>query len=150
MKTWVLVADSSRGRIFSAESSTAALDEVETLLHPEGRLHEQEMDSDLPGKSKGGGGAGGHAYQDAIEPKEQEIIDFAKRIARHLDDARKANKFEKLLVVSAPAFLGELRNQFPDAVAKSICFDLDKNLTMHSPADIRKHLPKRLCAKALV
>ncbi len=147
MKTWILVADSSRGRIFSAETSTSALNEIETLVHPEGRLHEQEMDSDLPGKGRGAAGAGGHAYQDETEPKEQEVIDFAKRIAKHLDDARKAKKYERLLIVSAPAFLGELRNQFPDAVSKSICFDLDKNLTMHSTDDIRKHLPERLPAK---
>jgi len=146
MKTWILVADSSRGRIFSAESSTSALTEIETMAHPEGRLHEQEMDSDLPGKDKGiaGAGAGGHAYQDETEPKEQEIIVFAKRIARHLDEAHKANKFDKLLIVSAPAFLGELRNQLSEEVNKSVFFDLDKNLTMHSADDIRKHLPEHL------
>lgn len=144
MKTWILVADSSRGRIFSAETSTSPLNEIETLAHPEGRLHEQEMTSDLPGKDKGIAEAGGHAYQDETEPKAQDMIVFAKRIARHLDDAHKAKKFSKLLIVSAPAFLGELRNQLPDAVRKSICFDLDKNLTLHSAADIRKHLPEHL------
>ncbi|MCW8855424.1 MAG: host attachment protein, partial [Gammaproteobacteria bacterium] len=48
--TWVVVADSSRARIFTAETSTSALQEIETLAHPEGRLHEQALSSDLPGK----------------------------------------------------------------------------------------------------
>ena len=52
MKSWVLVADSSRGRIFSAETPTSALKEIESISHPEGRLHDQLMVSDLPGKMR--------------------------------------------------------------------------------------------------
>ncbi len=144
MKSWVLVADSSRGRIFSAETPTSALKEIESISHPEGRLHDQLMVSDLPGKNAGAAGAGGHAYQDETEPREQEMTVFAKWIARHLDEAYQANKFKKLLIISAPAFLGEIRNQLSDAVRKSICFELDKNLTLHSADDIRNHLPEHL------
>jgi protein required for attachment to host cells len=143
-KAWILVADSSRARVFTAETQSSSLEELETLAHPEGRLHEQNMDSDLPGKDTGNGGAGGHAYQDQTEPKEQEAINFAKRIAKHLDEARNAKKYEQLVVVAAPAFLGELRNQFSGQVGKLVCYELSKNLTTHDTADIRKHLPEYL------
>jgi protein required for attachment to host cells len=65
-------------------------------------------------------------------------------MARHMDDAHKKNQFKYLLVVSAPAFLGVLRSQFSDQVNKSVCFELNKNLTMHTVNDIQKHLPKSL------
>jgi len=139
--TWILVADSSRARIFKAEKDSS-IHEIEDLTHPEGRLHEQDLTSDLPGKDTDKGGAGKHAFQDQIEPKEQEAIDFAKRIARHLDESFGAHKFEQLMIISAPSFLGTLRQQFSDEISQRICFELDKNITMHSANDIRKHLPE--------
>ena len=141
--TWVLVADSSRARIFTAKTSTSALQEIETLAHPEGRLHEQAISSDLPGKDNANG-TGGHAYQDETTPKEQELVDFAKRVARHIDDAHKANKFHRLAIVAAPAFLGELRRQLSSQLNKLICFELNKNITLQSVDEIRSHLPKSL------
>ena len=142
--TWVVVADSSRARIFSAKTSTSPIEEIETLAHPEARLHEQEITSDLPGKIQGTGGTGGHAYQDETAPKEQEAINFAKRLATHLSDGFNANKFHRLAIVAAPAFLGELRNQLPGQVSKLICFDLNKNITLQTADEIRSHLPKSL------
>lgn len=146
MTIMVLVADSSRARLFTADAALASSDlqEVDAMTNPEGRLHEQDRVSDLPGKDSGSGGAGGHAYQAQTEPKEQDAITFAKRIARKLDDDQKANKFGHLVVVSAPAFLGTLRKEFSDQLGKLVRFELDKNLTVHSVADIRKHLPKYL------
>lgn len=141
--TWVVVADSSRARIFTAKTSTSELQELEILAHPEGRLHEQEISSDLPGKVKGKDG-GGHAYSDEVTPKEQEIINFAKRVAEHLEHAYHVQKFHRLAIVAAPAFLGELRNHLSAQVTKVLCFDLNKNITLQTPEEIRKHLPKTL------
>ena len=139
--TWILVADSSRARIFKADKGSS-MHEVEDLSHPEGRLHEQDLASDLPGKDADKVGAGRHSFQDQVEPKQQEAIDFAKRIARHLDESYSDKKFEQLMVVAAPSFLGTLRHQFSDEISQQICFELDKNITMHSVDDIRKHLPE--------
>ena len=141
--TWILVADSSRARIFVADTPST-LQEIEDFAHTEGRLHEQELTSDLPGKDAGVAGAGGHAYQNQIAPKEQEAINFAKSIANHLDEEHNLNKFERLMIISDPSFLGELRKHLSDQIRKAVCYELDKNITAHSVDDIRKHLPKHL------
>ena len=138
----IVVADSARARIFTADSAHSPLNEIETMAHPEGRMHEQDLVSDMPGKDLGKGGGGDHAFQEKIEPKEQEVIEFAKRVADYLDDARKANKLNKLLLVAAPAFLGELRTQLSNETSEKVVFELDKNITHHSIEDIRKHLPE--------
>ena len=143
---WILVADSSQARIFSAENSQADLIEIETLLHPEGRLHEQNMDSDLPGKNSGSQGAGGHAYSDENSPKEQEEINFALRVANHLSDELNQNKYERLYMVAAPAFLGDLRNAISTRVEKHVAFSLGKNIVTLSPEDIRTYLPLSLAS----
>lgn len=141
----IVVADSSRARVFKTDSPSAPLHEIGAMAHPEGRMHEQKMTSDLPGKDSGqGAGAGGHAYQEKVEPKQQEVIKFAKRTADYLDKVRQAHKLEQLMIVAAPAFLGELRNQLSDEVNNCVIFELDKNLTQHSAEDIRTHLPQYL------
>jgi len=140
----IVVADSARARIFTADSAHSPLNEIETMAHPEGRMHEQDMVSDMPGKESGKGGGGDHAFQEKIEPKEQEMIEFAKRVADYLDDTRKANKLNKLILVAAPAFLGELRTHLSNETSEKIVFELDKNIAQHSVEDIRKHLSEFL------
>ena len=142
MTMMIVVADSARARIFTADSAYSPLNEIETMAHPEGRMHEQDMVSDMPGKGAGKGGGGDHAFQEKIEPKEQEMIVFAKRVADYLDDARKANKLNKLILAAAPAFLGELRAHLSSETSEKIFFELDKNIAHDSAEVIRKHLSK--------
>ena len=142
MTMMIVVADSARARIFTADSARSPLNEIETMAHPEGRMHEKDMVSDMPGKGAGKGGGGDHAFQEKIEPKEQEMIVFAKRVADYLDDARKANKLNQLILAAAPAFLGELRTHLSSETSEKIVFELDKNIAHDSAEDIRKHLSK--------
>lgn len=139
----VVVADNSRARVFTIDSPSSPLHEIEAMTHSEGRLHERDMTSDLPGKIQGGAD-GGHAFEGRTNLKQQQTINFAKQVADYLDDTRKTNKLSKLLIVAAPAFLGELRKQMSDETAELVIFELDKDLTRHSVDDIRAHLPKFL------
>ena len=140
----IVVADSTRARIFTTDSASSPLVEINTMAHPEGRMHDRDITSDLPGKDKGGDGSGGHAYQAQTDPKKHELDKFAKRVAVYLDEARNANKLSNVLLVSAPEFLGELRGHLSSETNEKIVFELDKNLTHHSVEEIRKHLPKHL------
>jgi len=140
----IVVADSSRARIFTVDTAHSPLNEIETIVHPEGRMHEQDMVSDSPGKAAGKGGGGDHAFQEKIEPKEQELITFAIRIADYLESARKANQLKKLVIIAAPEFLGELRKHLSAETNEKIVYELDKNIAHHSEEDIRKHLSQFL------
>lgn len=144
--TWVVVADSVRARIFTAETSTSGLAEVETLTHPEGRMHDRDITSDLPGRSFDSKGMGRHAMEPPTDPKQELAIEFARTVAHHLDAARVKKDFERLIIVAAPTFLGLLRDQLNNTCRKLVAFELNKNLTQHSPEDIRNHLPKPLPA----
>ncbi len=141
--TWLVVADNSKARIFKVDSRMGPIEEIESIVHTEARLHEQNMTSDLPGRSNGNG-VGGHAYQDEVSPKDQENINFAKKIANELDSARKNNRFKQFVLVAAPGFLGNLRNQFNAQTQKLACFELAKNLSHLNAKEIRAHLPERL------
>lgn len=141
--TWILVADSTRARIFTADTPSSPLEEIEDLSHVEGRLHDREITSDLPGKIKSVGG-GGHAFEQPTDPKKHEADTFAHRVAQYLEDAHNANRFEQLLIVAAPTFLGLLRNQLSEPIKRLVRFELDKEITRLNAAEIRRHLPEYL------
>jgi protein required for attachment to host cells len=141
--TWILVADNTRARIFTASTPSSALEELEGFTHAEGRLHDREMTTDLPGRIKSADGSG-HAFEQPTDPKKHEADNFAHLIAQHLEAAHNANKFEQILIIAEPSFLGLLRNCLPANVKKHVVYELDKNITTQSAADIRKHLPDYL------
>ena len=141
--TWILVADSTRARIFTADSPSSPLEEIEGFSHTEGRLHDRELTSDLPGRIKSADGSG-HAFEQPTDPKKHETDNFAHRVAQHLEEAHNANRFEHLLIVAGPAFLGLLRNHLPEQIKRLVRFELDKELTTLSAAEIRQHLPEYL------
>lgn len=141
--TWLVVADNSKARFFIVDSQMGPIEEIESIVHVEARLHEQVMTSDLPGRGNGEGGSR-HAYQDEVSPKDQENINFAKQIANELDGARKNKKFKQIMLVAAPGFLGNLRSQLTTQTQKLVCFELAKNMSHFNAKEIREHLPERL------
>ena len=143
-RTWVLVADSTRARIFSADRPLGSIEEIETLAHPEGRVHEQQITSDLPGRSFDSGGQGRHAMSSTVDPKRQGIIDFAKRIGDHLEAARVRGNFERLIIIAAPMFLGLIRDNLSNNTIKHVIKEINKNLAQFDAKEIRQHLPERL------
>lgn len=142
--TWILVANNTNARIFTAETPSSPLIELEGFNHSQSRLHDRELTADLPGKIKNPGESGGHAFEQPTDPKEHEAQLFAKELADFLSAAHNEDKFRQLLVVAEPSFLGWLRHELADHVKKTVAFELDKNLVKAEPAEIRDHLPTYL------
>lgn len=144
---WILVADSGRARIFTANTPSSPLEDLEDIAHTEGRLYDREIASDLSGRMRytsSAGNVGGHAYDPPSNPKKHEAMSFARSIAQHLEEALNENKFEQLVIIAEPSFLGMLRNNLSKQVKKTVCLELDKSITTHSAADIRGYLPTYL------
>ncbi len=129
--TWVVAADASRARIFSVEKSAGSLQEIQTLSHPEARLHEGDLISDKP-------------EGEPDEHKQDGADRFAAHVCATLEAGRKTGEFRKLYLLAAPAFLGMLRKHESDSLKQLILGEVDKNLAAMDPAQIRKHLPEYL------
>jgi len=140
-KIWVLVSDTTRARVFATDKARGPLTEVETLLHAESRLHEQELTSDArPGRNTGGNG-GAHSLGHEVDTKKHEGIKFAKTICDYLNLAHASNRFERLYIMAAPSFLGELRHNLSRPVSQAVSEEIAKNITRMDPGVIREHLP---------
>lgn len=143
-KTWVVVSDSSAARIFAAPTPTGSLEELESLVLPEGRMRAGQLETDAPGRAFDSMGAGRHAMEKEVGPREHEVAAFARELARRLAAARSQGEIERLIVVAAPEFLGKLRDSLDAATRKLVEAEFSLNLVKQTAAEIRGHLPEKL------
>lgn len=144
MAIWVLAADNSRARFFTAEKPASPLTETKDLTYPEARLHEGDLVSDKTGRDRNPSTGSAHGVGADASHKQEGADRFALSVCEELDAARLAGAFSKLYILAAPAFLGLLRKHQSDGLKQAIVAEFDKNLTIQDPAAIRKHLPEYL------
>lgn len=142
--TWILVADEARARLFSADRPLGPLKEHEDLVNPPERLPEHELGTDDPGRNSSGGPAGGHRMEPRAEIRATYMRYFAQDIAHRLKQARVHGEMQRLYLVAAPHFLGELRSALDRSTSSCVVQSINKDLVGHRADDIRGHLPDRL------
>lgn len=143
-KTWVVVAESSRARIYCADTPRAPLTEVEDYANPEGRLHDQELTSDLPGRAFDSGGEGRHAMEQRTLPGEREQLAFARTLGQRLEAARRDGELERLVLIAPPEFLGHLRKSLNGSMRELVILELGKNLVTRKPDEVRAQIREQL------
>lgn len=141
-KTWILVADRSRARLFAAEVDRT-LRELENRVDPEGRARNRELVSDrasrmpeMPGRPRGA--------LEAAAPDRHAAEQFARSLAQTLEHGRTQHACERVVLVAPPEFLGLLRIAIGEHAAAMIVAEIGKNLTERSPEEIRDCLPDHL------
>ena len=140
---WVVVAESSRAKVYATDALGEELTEIEHFDHADSRRHARDITSDLPGRNVGSDGSH-HALQAETDIKEEEAVQFSRQINKYLQAALSKHQFGKLMIIAAPAFLGLLRAHMDSQVAKLVVYELAKNLVQCDIAQIRTHLPTHL------
>jgi protein required for attachment to host cells len=141
---WIVVVDSARMRIFSADAPLGSLTEVGNLVHGEGRLRIQDLISDDGGRAFDSKGDGRHGMESKTDAKTQEQVNFALEISHYLEQGYKSSGFIRLFLVASPAMMGLLRDRLDKNIQQVLIGTLDKNLVQLAPAEIRSHLPEKL------
>jgi protein required for attachment to host cells len=137
---WVVVAESSRAKVYATDALDKELVEIECFDHAGSRLHARDITSDLPGRNIGSDGSH-HAMTAETDIKEEEAVEFSRQINKYLQAAVSKQQVAKLMIIAAPAFLGHLRAHMDAQVAKLVVFELAKNLVQCDAEEIRAHLP---------
>lgn len=140
VRTWVLVADGSRARVLENLGPGKGLHQLpgwhqETDLPPS-----HELGTDRPGRSFDSHGTGRHAMESPSDPHRELKRDFAKEIAARLDADLAKGAYDKLVVVAAPATLGDLRDALSPHVKAVVAGELDRDLTRTPTDEIAGHL----------
>lgn len=138
-ETWVVVANSSQARIFKLEK--LALQEIETFIHPQSRLHEGDLVADKYGTTNPSIGISRDSMDQQTSAKKVEAINFAKQVSDFMESARTSDKIERFFVAASPAFLGLLRQELHQATASLIAEEVAKDITHMQPKEIITYFP---------
>ncbi len=137
-QTWVLVADSSRANIYSRHKRYSQLEAVQSLTEGQARAKEQDLVADEPGRTFDRAGQGRHAMEPTHTEKEHLRTNFVQRITDVLESARQSGQYKQLIIVAAPAMLGELRGQLDTATLACVVAEFNKEMTGQQPDVIAK------------
>lgn len=144
MSICIVVADSSKARILSAQSGDSPLHEDRDYIHPESRLREQDLVADGSGSGSDSGGFGKHSMGHEKVAHQQQAEAFAHDLCDEIDNIRQKSDLRKIYLIAAPKFLGQLRACLSKQCTELLVSEVDKDLVNHSLDDIRSHLPRRL------
>jgi protein required for attachment to host cells len=145
MNNWVIVGDSARARFYKTKNATSSdFQEFQSLIHNESRMLEQELTSDRSGNTHDTAGMSRFNINPDQNTKQKESEKFAHEIASYLEKSRTENKFSQLVVIAAPKFLGQLRNQLSESCKRMIVSEYDKNISHMPTHELRSHLPSKL------
>ncbi|MSP41820.1 MAG: host attachment protein [Alphaproteobacteria bacterium] len=139
-KTWVVVADGARARIFLIEGPGTGL--VPAMDHDliGNRLPSHEMGSDRSGVSFSSAGPGRRAVAPHTDPHVHAEHEFIRQVATEVRQGLNTHAFEQLVIVAPPKALGELRTELDPQAAKLIKAELNKDLTHLTPHQLAEHL----------
>ena len=148
-RTWFVVGDSARARIFVQETSvgSAPVDRtihgrvLETLEHPEARGTVRDSVTDRAGRVRQIGSPGKVAALAApTDPKDVVATAFARVLAKRIEKGRVDHEFDRVVLVAPPRFLGILGKVLGTETEKCVVDRIDKDLTPLSDDEVRARL----------
>lgn len=138
---WILVAHESGARIFGRLNHREPIELLEKIDHPIGRAKTHNLVSDRQGREgEFAPSAGRHAVGDHTDPTQKNALDFARNLARAIDVARDLNRFEYLVLVAGPQFLGTLRQELSTGTAQRVIGSLPRNLGNIQDSEVPGHI----------
>ena len=136
---WIIVADSTRCRLFAQDEEFGPIREFESFVRPENRQRERELYADRQGRTFDSHGQGRHAMERPRTARQQEADRFASAIATRVSKARKANEVDGIVLIAEPKFLGRLRDCLEKQSQQLVELEIAANLTRSDVAAVREH-----------
>lgn len=138
---WIIVADESRACFYERKTATGPLLELFTLENEVGRMKAGDLLADRGGRSFDSHGKGRHTItNEKAGPKKRAAVAFAKDIAQRIGKALQDDTCDEFILISAPRFLGELRDALATAGNSVPSLAIDKEMVGRDAAAIEKLL----------
>ena len=140
MRTWLLIADGSRAKVMEAVSDGSGFRAVEDMTRAIDLPKSGDILADKPGRTFDSVGAGRHTKESPTDPRRHLKREFAGTVIGELRTAMLANRFDRLILVAPPAFLGDLREELPKDLKDKVAGDAASDLTNTPEQDLPAHL----------
>lgn len=136
-KTWVLVADSEKARLFEFERCKEPWAEMACFVNP---YTEPGPASERPMRVHESMGTARHAIEAHTDPRDVANARFASMLVLALRKAHQEQRFQALVIAAAPRFLGVLHGQLDQGLQHCVSREIRRNLTTLDSTAIRKYL----------
>jgi protein required for attachment to host cells len=136
--TWIVVADRCRCSIYRRQRGVG-LDAIAQLEHPEGRMANRAPAPDSAGRGGDARAQGDFEKHYALHDQEGHL--FAKEIAAQLASARNAHRFDSLVLVAEPHFLGMLHEALDTPTRALVRGEVRKHLVDAPLPELTKQVP---------
>lgn len=140
LRTWILIADGARARILENHGPNHSLIAVEGMEFSADHSATHDLVSDRQGRSFSSHGHGRSAIEARSDPHQELKVHFAHHLAEVLSREFELGKFHRLILVAAPATLGELRATISPHVRATVVGEIPHDLTKTPNHEIPAHL----------
>lgn len=140
VKTWIVVADAAKTRIYLNDGPGHGLSELPGKQRNTDVKESREINADRPGRTFDSGGQGRHAMEPPTDPKRHEKAEIAKDLIDMLSDAHKRRAFDRLILIAPPTMLGDLRGAMPKELGGAVHGELPKDLTRADKRELEQHV----------
>lgn len=137
-RTWVLVADGARARIFVKGSKT--LNNVMGQDFVGENLKDSEAGTDKPGRGFESANPTRHAYQPRTDWHQYHKELFAKELCTILEKANENAEFDELIIISPPKTLGDIRGHLNKHILSKVTAEFPKDITKFSEHELVNYL----------
>ena len=143
--TWIVAADGKRAVFYENHGVGKGVQPLSELNERHDVPRSHDMMSDRQGQTHGGPGTSGSGAMLARnDPHEFEEKRFEEHVAKELDAAAQAKRFDRLIIVAPPRALGNIRNALSKHTRDLVIAEYDKDLTKSSIPDLAEHLKDHL------
>lgn len=140
MKTWIVVTNRTEAKVFEFSNRKGSVVEFVTKMeNPRGRLRSGDINADKPGVFLGYWGRGTHLVK-GQSPTERVAQEFAKKVSTFLEESHQKQKFDELVLISDPHFMGRLRGLMSKEVKQAIAREVIKDLGMVTAQELQNRL----------
>jgi protein required for attachment to host cells len=139
-KTWIVVADAARAKIYRQPRAGAALEPALDHDFVGDNTKPSASGDDRPGRVHERHGSGRHGMEPTTDPRRLAQQALAGDLADELTRACDEGALEHLVLVAPPQMLGDLRGSLDARVRDKVIGELDKDLAKLSIQELPAHL----------
>ncbi len=126
-KTWILVADRVGARLFESLDAAFPPVEIASFVNPAGHTPAGSRGDARPPRTMESMGGARHAIEPHTTPMEKATREFARELRDALEAGRLDHRFDHLMLIAPPRFLGALRAELGKQLARCVTREIERD-----------------------
>ena len=143
-RTWVLIADSHRGRLFERQTRGHTLVELADFVYPnDSALGGGHQESTLT-KGHGATGHAGTQFEPHTDSRAKDRRMFSQLLATHLNDGVASQQCSELVLIAPSPLLGDLRPRLSVSAGNALRHTVASDLTHFEGRELQQRVDQAL------